>query len=112
MLPLAVHGMPHDAAVCVFHAQTMIQLPDDAKVRLASSLADLSSGRRSIYWVSLEVNGVVMAASRTPSPETGWDGSAFTVLGLVRDTNRGWTERVLALCDPHGRWVEWIGPGL
>jgi hypothetical protein len=106
MLSLAVHAMPRGAAICVFHSMTLIQMPDDGKVRLASVLQQLTRDRL-IFWISLEVNGVVMAAPRLPERHHV-DPSSFAVLGLIHQTPRGWKERALALCDPHGRWVEWL----
>jgi hypothetical protein len=105
LLPHAIHAMPKDATICVFHSATLNQMRSETRARFATRLQELSR-ERDLVWISAEGNGVVHAAPRPPSAGAGTP--TFFVLGLVTYGKRAWKERMLALGDAHGRWVEWL----
>jgi hypothetical protein len=90
LLPEVLRTVPEDAAVCVFHTHTINQFSAEARHRLSAVLAEYGA-RRDLYRVSAEWLG-------TPHPQlelTAWqEGQAH--------------HRLLAYCDHHGRWLEWL----
>jgi len=92
LLPGLLSATPAGAAPCVFHTHTVNQLAAEARARL-SGLLEEQGHAREIYRVSAEWLG-------TPHPQlelAAWRGG------------RG-EHRVLADCDPHGRWLAWRDP--
>ena len=93
ILPDILEAIPADTPVCVFHTHTVNQFPAEARARL-SALLDDAGRSRELYRVSAEWLGTVH-----PQLElTAWRG--------------GQADRhLLAYCDPHGRWMEWVDGG-
>jgi hypothetical protein len=88
---------PAGATVVVFHVAALVYLPPPDRRRFAALMAELPA-----VWLSAEGAGVVPALAarlgRAPTP----DPAAFLV-------GRG-PDRLLALADPHGAWLQWLGP--
>ena len=88
---------PAGATVVVFHAAALVYLPPPDRRRFAALMAELPA-----VWLSAEGPGVVPALAarlgRAPTP----DPAAFLV-GTGPD-------QLLALADPHGAWLQWLGP--
>ena len=88
---------PAGATVVVFHVAALVYLPPPDRRRFAALMAELPA-----VWLSAEGPGVVPALAarldRAPTP----DPAAFLV-------GRG-PDRLLALADPHGAWLQWLGP--
>ena len=81
--------MPADLAPCVIHTHTLNQFSEDARRRFAAILDEHGRGRE-LYRVGVEWLG-------TPHPQLdlgAWGAGAAAA-------------RVLAECDPHGRWLRW-----
>lgn len=90
VLPPVLGTVPDDVPVCVFHTHTVNQLWAEARDRLSALLAD-HGRRRELYRVSAE-----------------WLGTVHPQLELTGYHGGHAEERLLAYCDPHGRWVEWL----
>ena len=89
-LPDVLREARRDAAVCVTHTHTLNQVTDEGRAAL-SALLDESSRELLLYRVSAE-----------------WLTTAYPVVELTSWTGAGVTTRRLAVCDPHGAWVEWL----
>jgi hypothetical protein len=97
LLPEVLRTVPEDTAVCVFHTHTINQWSPEARDHLSTVLADYGA-THDLYRVSAE--GIRLSAQRVSNPRpqlelTAWqDGQAH--------------QRLLAYCDHHGRWLEWL----
>lgn len=89
-LPAVASAAPSDSILCVYHTHTIHTWSDADRERLTGFLSDLSR-LRTVYRLSTEW-------LQEPAPRlelTCWNsGEAATLL--------------LARCDDHGRWIEWI----
>lgn len=90
LLPDALRAIPEDQPVCLYHSYVIYQFSAEMKEALESILT-LAGLRRPIWRTAIE--GKV-------------DGTnTIEMIGYhdgVRDA------QVLALCHPHGRWLEWL----
>jgi hypothetical protein len=88
---------PEEATVVVFHAATLVYLPELGRQRFAQLMADLPA-----FWIWAEGPGVVLPPpKRLPAfPEP--DQARF----LLGEGSR----RLVALADPHGGWLQWLNP--
>jgi hypothetical protein len=93
-----VAGASRDAALCVYHSHTLNQFSPEARGQFASILAE-AGAERDLYWLSSEYR---------PSA----DGETRPTLTLVSFEDGEAREQVLAYCDHHGRWLEWLADGL
>ena len=97
LLPEVLRTVPEDAAVCVFHTHTINQFSAEARDRLSAVLAEYGA-RREIYRVSAE--GIRLSAE--------WIGTPHPQLELTAWQNGQARHKLLACCDHHGRWLEWL----
>jgi hypothetical protein len=90
---------PTDTTVVVFHAATLVYLPEAGRRRFA----ELMAGLRAV-WISAEGPGVVpgLDARLGRAPVSG--GAVF-LLGQGPD-------QLVGLADPHGAWLQWLNPRL
>lgn len=89
-LPAALAEAPAGLPVCIYHSFTLNQFSPDSRRRFAE-LVTAAAGERDLALVSLE------ALSRaSPVPEL--------TLGLGPEP----APRLLARCDAHGAWIEWL----
>lgn len=89
LLPDLVAQVPADASLCVFHTYTLNQFSVEDRERFKAVLCE-SSRARPLYQLSAEWFGDV------PKLElTVWDNSSSRA-------------ELLAYCDHHGRWMEWL----
>ncbi|HSF34231.1 MAG TPA: DUF2332 domain-containing protein [Candidatus Tectomicrobia bacterium] len=90
LLPEVLRTVPADVPVCVFHTHTLNQWSLEARDRFSRMLAE-HGATRELYRLSAE--GI-----DTPYPRlelTAWrHGQAH--------------QRLLAYCEHHGRWLEWL----
>ena len=89
LLPGLLGAVPAGLAPCVIHTHTLNQLSEAARERFAAAL-DAHGRGRELFRVGVEWLG-------GPHPRlelTAWRGGAAR-------------HRVLAECDPHGRWLDW-----
>ena len=88
---------PNDATVVVFHAATLVYLPEAGRRRFAELMAELPA-----VWIWAEGPGVVRQPPERlhhiPEP----DQAAF----LLGEGPR----RLVGLADPHGAWLQWLNP--
>ena len=90
VLPAILDAIPRDVPVCVFHTHTVNQFSPDARARFTALLAHLAS-TRALFRLSAEsLDGAIPQLTLTTWPRGHAD------------------ERVLARCDYHGRWLEWL----
>lgn len=90
LLPDALRTIPAEAVVCVFHTHTINQFSVEARDRLTALLA-AHAATRDLYRISAEWLG-------TPHPQlelTAWHAGQAQ-------------HRLLAYCDHHGGWLEWL----
>lgn len=89
LLPEALAEAPKDAALCVYHTVVTYQFSREMREAL-ENLLTAASLRRPVHRLSFE-----------------WAGDNFYPLRLARHHDGAKAERTLALCDPHGAWLEW-----
>lgn len=81
-------ALPRAGALVVYHSHVTYQFSEAMRERLTRALETLSR-ERPVYRVSIE-----------------WDGGNYPVV-VGRYENGTATKRTVALCDPHGTWIEW-----
>ncbi len=80
---------PRDGAIVVYHSHVTYQFSDEMRRRLDTILRT-ASRQRPIHRVSIE-----------------WQGSSDYPVTIERYENGTVAARTVALCDPHGTWLEW-----
>jgi hypothetical protein len=97
LLPAEIAAAPADAAVCLFATFVLNQFSPPMLDRLRTLLLEASQSR--------EIWFVVMGASRFIP---GLPGSGAEANLLLLHFARGSESRqLLAMCNPHGRWISW-----
>jgi hypothetical protein len=91
LLPDVFNDVSADSALCVYHSFTVNQFSKAMRERLEAILTE-QSRLRVVYRISLEWE-----------PDKG--GSA---LRLITYHNGNLTDKLLALCHPHGEFMEWL----
>jgi hypothetical protein len=89
LLPGLLAAVPVDVAPCVVHTHTLNQFTADGRARFAAIL-DAHGRGRELYRLGAEWLG----APRPRLELTAWRGGDAL-------------HRLLAECDPHGRWLAW-----
>lgn len=89
LAPRVIQETPRDTPIVLFHSFVLNQVPEELRTRYYDSLAEESEGRV-LYDAAIE-------PSAWPAP-------------LVLHTFRNGEpiQEILASCDHHGRWLEWI----
>ncbi|HEX7132421.1 MAG TPA: DUF2332 domain-containing protein [Iamia sp.] len=101
LLAATAPGLP----LVVLTTWAVAYLPPDRRLVLAERLA-AASADRPVVWLSGEGPGEVPLGPVDLGPAT--DGTAPSVLGTI--TYAGGQQastEVLAICHPHGRWIDW-----
>lgn len=91
LLPDALAQIPEDQPVCVYHSMVIYQFSEEMREALDNFLI-AASLRRPIWRLALE--GTLQ-------------GENLLTLGRYDDGRK--EVRTLALCHPHGAWMEWRG---
>ena len=91
LLPEVLPDIPPDTALCIYHTHTLNQFSSEARERLSYLFAEHSK-HRELFVISIE-----------------WTGGAHPQLQLASFDKGKKTERLLGYCDPHGKWLEWLG---
>ena len=86
----AVRAMPQREPLCVYHTIALYQFSAAMK-ETAEDLLTVAGLRRPVWRLAFE-----------------FDGTDYP-LSLVRYHDGTRAERRLALCQPHGAWLEWLG---
>ena len=89
LLPDALRAIPEDQRVCVYHSYVVYQFSTEMKEAL-ESLLTLAGLRRPIWRIGIE---------------GGLDGSNTIEMTRYHDGIRD--AQTLALCHPHGAWLDW-----
>ena len=90
LLPEIAAELPAGEPVCVYHAFTSNQFDAPTRDRFEFALARVATARP-LYHVSLE-----------------WEADAAPVLRLASRVDGDLHERLLARCEPHGTWLDWL----
>ena len=91
LLPVALEA-PRDATLVVFHTAVLSYLSEDERGRFEAQVRSLAA-----EWISNESEGVLRGL---PPPDVAPRAASHFLV-----SRNG--ERVVALCDPHGRWLQW-----
>jgi hypothetical protein len=89
LLPDALRAIPENQRVCVYHSYVVYQFSTEMQEAL-ESLLTLAGLRRPIWRIGIE---------------GGLDGSNTIEMTRYHDGVRD--AKILALCHPHGAWLEW-----
>lgn len=91
LLPEALSEIPPREPACVYHTFVTYQFSDEARAALDDML--------------------IAASLRRPVWRLGWEGTLTgeAPLLLYRYLNGVREKRLLALCQPHGAWMDWRG---
>lgn len=89
LLPDALRAIPEDEPVCIYHSYVIYQFSTEMKEALESILT-LAGLRRPIWRIAIE--GKV-------------DGT--NTIEMIRYHDGIRDAQTLALCHPHGRWLDW-----
>jgi len=92
LLTDALRLMPEDQPVCVYHSYVVYQFSAEMKEAL-ESLVTLAGLRRPVWRIAIEGTA---------------DGTNSIEMIRYHDGLRD--GRTLALCHPHGRWIDWQSP--
>jgi hypothetical protein len=82
---------PRDGALVVYHSHVTYQFNEDMRRRLGEIIKSLALARP-VYRVSIE-----------------WEGNSDYPIKVERYENSAPQARTIALCDPHGAWLDWRG---
>ena len=95
LLPSLIERVPDDSQLCIFHSFTLSLANAKPRERLEWMLKEASE-RRNLFHISFE-----------------WPKNSETpLLGLASLEGGRSAERVLARCNTHGEWLEWLSdPG-
>ncbi len=88
-LPQLIAATPGDTILCIYHTYSLYQLSPADRERL-SGIISAASFTRDIYWFGIEGNR---------------DGNFVTMTCYQHGMGE---ETLLARCQPHGRWLEWL----
>jgi hypothetical protein len=91
LLPEAIAGIPESQPVCIYHTMVIYQFTEEMRQVLHDLLVG-ASVRRPIWRVGLEGS---------------LQGETSLTLGRYDDGRK--QVRTLAVCHPHGAWMEWRG---
>ncbi len=90
-LPEVLEEISDGASVCVFHTFTVNQFSEESRTRFADLLSEHSE-KRELHRVSVEWLGA--------------EDSPLLKLSTFEDGTE--EETLLARCDDHGEWIEWL----
>ena len=91
LLPSLIERVPRDSQLCIFHSFTLSLANGKPRERLERMLAKASE-RRTLFHISFE-----------------WPKNSETPILSLASLNIGKsTEKVLARCNAHGEWLEWL----
>ena len=94
LLAETVRAVPEDAAICVFHTHTLHQFSPTARKRLSALLTELAATKDIFFRISAE-----------------WLTPPHPKLELTTWQHGQEENRLLAYCDSHGEWLEWLSAG-
>ena len=90
-LPMLLAEAPAETTLCVYATHVLYQFRREALIALLKGMQS-ASRYRPIHFLSIE----------------GTMGGRFSELRWTAYENGDRSERLLARCNPHGRWLEWV----
>lgn len=106
-LPALLAATAPGRPVVVLTTWVVGYLPPDRRTAFAAGLA-AASADRAVVWVSAEGPGEVPLGEVDLGPPV--EGTAPSVLGSISYADGEQVDaEVLAVCHPHGRWIDWRG---
>jgi hypothetical protein len=90
VLPQVLAELPADVVPCLFHSYTLNQFTPEGRTRFAAILA-ATGAVRDLYCIAVE-----------------WLEGSQPTMTLQQWQAGQQTERLLARCHAHGRWIEWV----
>jgi hypothetical protein len=90
-LPALLAEAPANATLCVYHGFTLNQMPAAARERILAQVAE-GGRKRDLYRVALE----------------WWPPNPTPTVALFTHAGGETSSELLARCESHGRWVEWL----
>ncbi|HEY2034077.1 MAG TPA: DUF2332 domain-containing protein [Rhizomicrobium sp.] len=90
LLPDAFRAIPEDQPVCVYHSYVVYQFSTEMKEAL-ESLLTLAGLRRPVWRIAIE-----------------GDATGLNMVEMIRYSDGVRDAQTLALCHPHGAWLEWL----
>ena len=91
LLPRALAAVPPNSILCVFHSHTLNQFTPAGRAQFAAILAAVGA-QRDLWCISMEGSREEPAQLALQSWQAGRHHQAL-----------------LARCNPHGAWLEWLG---
>jgi hypothetical protein len=91
VLPEVLARVPQDMVLCIFHSYTLNQMPGEVRERILEHIAEHAQ-QRDLYRISQE----------------GYSLEHPPQLELHTYRSGKMKSEVLALCESHGRWIEWM----
>ncbi len=89
-LPQALEEAPAELPVCIYHSFTLNQFSQEGRRRFAATVAG-AAAKRDLALIALEA-----LSGTSPVPE------------LTLSVGPALEPRLLARCDAHGAWIEWL----
>lgn len=102
VLPEIIRQAPADSTPCVYHTHTVNQFTPDGRERLERLMIEAGL-ERDLYWLSSEYRSSEDQLHRAQVPN---DISPTLLLTSFVEGRR--TDEVLARCQTHGQWLEWL----
>jgi len=91
VLPEVLSKVPVETAVCISHSHLVYQFPRELRERFFSMINECGA-HRDIFQISYE----------------WWPGKDKSELELSIFENGAKQEQLLAYCNPHGEWLQWV----
>ncbi len=91
VLPHVLAQVPQNSVLCVFHSYTLNQMPKEVREHILKHIAEHAK-QRNLYRISQE----------------GYSLESPPQLELHTYHSDKMQSEILALCESHGRWVEWV----
>ena len=91
VLPEVLSKVPVETAVCISHSHLVYQFPKELRERFFSMINECGA-HRDIFQISYE----------------WWPGKDKSELELSIFENGAKQEQLLAYCNPHGEWLQWV----
>lgn len=91
LLPQVLGDVPEDTTLCVYHSFAVYQFSQPMRDRLERLLAEHAQSR-DVHHIAVEWY-------------SGAEGPTIELAHYSRSARR---EQVLANCQPHGQWIEWL----
>lgn len=98
-----VDAAPDASVKVVFHSAVLAYVDDDGRREFTATMHELVNDRHDVVWLSNE--GVSVVAGIEASDESDNEAPAGARFHLGRNGSE-----LLALTDPHGRWLRWTAP--